>query len=186
MINTNQYPLCDKALLSAMARRHPRNTFMSAEFATDLLLREGESVSLEQVQFSMQKLQNDALGLLVKDEQDNMGFLWEQEPSVALARLNMGTDQFLPTIEISNLKVEDLRIYQDPLPEHVLQLRDNCAVRVALPKDLTEEDTQRVVHFVMSLVDSDSIVGTLRWPFPLKRPTKPDDEDEDDEFLDLV
>ena len=39
-------------------------------------------------------------------------------------------------------------------------------------------------YWVSEHHNSDSIVGTLRWPFPVKRPTKPDDED--DEFLDLV
>ena len=165
--DSNHQAACAETLLTAMACRHPRNNFMSARFATNLLLREGESVSIEQVIDGMRQLQHDALGVVVEDEFDNIGFLWEQAPCVAMARKKLD-HSFMPTVHVDTLKVNKLSAYQDPLPEHVLQLRDNCAVRVSMPTNLDDDEFQRVAHFVMALVNSNYSNFADLWPF--KRP----------------
>lgn len=192
-LDTNHHADCAEALLTAMARRHPRNTFMSARFATNLLLREGECVSLEQVQEGMRQLQKEALGLVVEDQLENIGFLWEQAPCVALARKKLD-HQFMPTVHVDTLKIRTLSAYQDPMPEHVLQLRDKCAVRVSMPEDLSEDEIELVTHFVMALVDLDSDIGYRSGAFPSKRKKLEDSnifddfrraddgDDDDDEF----
>ena len=177
-LDTNHSAICAQALLAAMARRHPRHTFVSAQFATNLLLREGESVSLDQVEEGMHQLQRQALGVVVEDESENIGFLWEQAPCVALARKQLA-DQFMPTLHDDVVRVDTLRAYQDPLPEHVLQLRDNCAVRVSMPTDLNDDEFQRVAHFVMALVDSDYTNSAYLWPFNRTREDSADDEFKD-------
>ena len=183
-LDTNHSAICAQALLAAMARRHPRHTFVSAQFATNLLLREGESVSLDQVEESMHQLQRQALGVVVEDESENIGFLWEQAPCVALARKQLA-DQFMPTLHDDVVRVDTLRAYQDPLPEHVLQLRDNCAVRVSMPTDLNDDEFQRVAHFVMALVDSDYITVKDSWPFPSARKKTVEEENVNDDLVDV-
>lgn len=178
---TNHQAICAQALLAAMARRHPRHTFMSAQFATNLLLREGESVSLQQVEEGMYQLQREALGVVIEDASGDIGFLWEQAPCVALARKQQADKEFMPTAHVDAVQVETLSAYQDPLPEHVLQLRDNCAVRVSMPSDLDDDEFQRVAHFVMALVDSNCTNFADLWPF--KRTRK--DSDDDGEFKDI-
>ena len=157
---------CAQALLDAMSRRHPRNKYMSVQFATNLLLREGECYSLAQVKAGFEMMQKAALGVVVRDDNLDMGFEWEQEPCVAYARLHKTDPNFLPTIHVDELQVEDLDAYQDPLPEHVLQLRDNCVVRLSLPNDLEEGEAQKVAYFVMSLVETVFMTDkNFGWPF---------------------
>jgi len=181
---TNHQAICAQALLAAMARRHPRHTFMSAQFATNLLLREGESVSLQQVEEGMYQLQREALGVVIEDASGDIGFLWEQAPCVALARKQQADKEFMPTAHVDAVQVETLSAYQDPLPEHVLQLRDNCAVRVSMPSDLDDDEFQRVAHFVMALVDSTFIVAKDSWPFPNPPKKIVGEEDEFDDLAD--
>lgn len=182
-MSTDHQVACAQELLAAMARRHPRNNFMSDQFATNLLLREGVCVSLIQVQDGMRKLQHDALGVVIEDESGKMGFLWEQAPYIAQAKKKAAGESFMPTIHVDIIHIDDLNAYQDPLPEHVLQLRDNCAVQVSIPKDLSKKEAKRVLHFMKALINSNSIASADEWPF---KDTRDEFDDAFDDLNDVI
>lgn len=177
-LSTDHQAACAKELLAAMARRHPRNNFMSDQFATNLLLREGLCFSLKQVQDGMRQLQYDALGVVIKEESGKMGFLWEQTPYIAQARKQTAGESFMPTIHVDIIHIENLDAYKDPLPEHVLQLRNNCAVQVSIPKDLSKKEAKKVAHFIKALINSNTLSAGALWPFTKKRDEFEDDTEE--------